>query len=55
MIPYRVDIEIKKKIIQLRNDGLPITDVANEVGVAVSIVYYTYLQNLNAKVITIMI
>lgn len=39
MIPYRIDSEIKRKIIQLKNDGVPVTEIANEVGVAVSIFY----------------
>lgn len=39
MITYRINSEIKRKIIQLKNDGVPVTEIANEVGVAVSIFY----------------
>lgn len=37
MIPYRIENGMKRKILELNHDGLSITDIANEVGVAVSI------------------
>lgn len=48
MSSYRIDAETKYKIIQLKNDGLSVKDIADELGIAVSI------MAMNAKNIIVL-
>ncbi|XP_063388038.1 uncharacterized protein LOC134673927 [Cydia fagiglandana] len=37
--PYRIDNDVKKKIIDMKNYGFPVTDIVNELGIARNTVY----------------
>lgn len=48
-VPYRISLHDKHKIIVLKEQGISVTDIANELGITVSMQFFVDFNSLRKR------